>query len=78
VSAGDPRPCSYPFKEIHPRPKILNAETTSVDGNLCGQVSSGFLKIQGKTKVLEWDPDRHKRVLGDAVSKAITEVVDKH
>jgi hypothetical protein len=78
VSAGDPRPCSYPFKEIHPRPKILNAETTSVDENLCGQVSSGFLKIQGKAKVLEWDPDRYKRGLGDAVSKAITEVIDKH
>jgi hypothetical protein len=78
VTAGDPRPRSYPFKEIHPRPKILNAETTSVDENLCGQVSSGFLKIQGRTKVLGWDPERHKRVLGDAVSKAIIQVVEKH
>jgi hypothetical protein len=78
VGAGDPRPHSYPFKDIHLGLKILNAETTLVDENLCGQVSGGFLKIQGKTKVLEWDSERHKRVLRDAVSKAITEVVDKH
>jgi hypothetical protein len=67
---------SYIKKKLFPAPNILDIETTLVDENSCGQISNGFLKIQGKTMLLEWGPEDHERYLGDVVLKAIMEIAN--
>jgi hypothetical protein len=59
---------------MFPPPNVLEVETTLVDENSCGQISNGFLKIQGKTMVLECGPEDHERYLEDVVVKAIMEI----
>jgi hypothetical protein len=78
VATSTSLPWSHLRKEIYPRPNILEADRTLVDENSCGQISDGFLTIQGKTKVLGWDPKHHERVLGDVVVKAIMEAVNNY